>query len=185
MDVAEDGGIQLSGFDMAQMEKAKEMVELLTSGGGERRGGGRGGPREPRAEYAGPDAEVGKTYKGKITGIHNFGVFVEILPGAEDGSTPGLEGLCHVSDLHVERVRNCEGFVRSMNTDTLDVVYLGKNKQGKHQLSRKKVLEERGVKPRGGGYERERSAAPAPAPPEMSKEEVDVIAEAIDAANAS
>ncbi|KAL7547699.1 hypothetical protein ACHAWF_010982 [Thalassiosira exigua] len=184
VDVKESGDVQISGFDMGQMEKAKEMIEALTSGGGGRGGGGRGG-REPRPEYVGPEAEVGTTYKGKITGIHAFGVFVEILPGPEDGSTPGLEGLCHVSDLHVERVRNCEGFVRAMNTETLEVVYLGKNKKGQHQLSRKAVLEGRGVKARGGneggGRGRRTDGGGASSPsPEMSQEEVEVIARAID-----
>jgi polyribonucleotide nucleotidyltransferase len=132
IDVGEDGTVQLSGFDRGQIEKAREMIESLTlsmgGGGGGRRGGGGGGrgggePREPRPEYVGEAPEEGKTYTGKITGIHQFGVFLEILPGAEDGSTPGLEGLCHVSDLHIERVRSCEGFVGSMNTETLE----GKN----------------------------------------------------------
>ncbi|KAL9182652.1 hypothetical protein ACHAXT_013304 [Thalassiosira profunda] len=185
INVEETGDIQISGFDSEKMEKAKEMVNTLTSGGGGR-GGGRS--REPKAPYVGPDPEEGKTYTGKITGIHQFGVFLEILPGAEDGSSPGLEGLCHVSELHVERVRNCEGFIRGMNTETLEVVYLGKNKKGQHQLSRKKVLEERGVKGRGppgggGGSRRPESRAPPSPKPEMSKAEVDVIAQAIDAAN--
>ena len=149
---------------------------------------GKGGWREGRGwiwcEYVGPDPEEGKTYTGKITGIHQFGVFLEILPGAEDGSTPGLEALCHVSELHVERVRNCEGFIRSMDTETLEVIYLGKNKKGQHQLSRKKLLEDRGVKARGdgnggGGRRMEDRKPPAPAP-EMSKEEIDVIAKAIE-----
>eukprot|EP00571_Detonula_confervacea_P000482 CAMPEP_0172314684 /NCGR_PEP_ID=MMETSP1058-20130122/23127_1 /TAXON_ID=83371 /ORGANISM="Detonula confervacea, Strain CCMP 353" /LENGTH=949 /DNA_ID=CAMNT_0013028615 /DNA_START=29 /DNA_END=2875 /DNA_ORIENTATION=- len=191
MNVEEDGGVQISGFDMEKMEKAKEMIKELTAGGG---GGGRGGgrgDREPRPEYAGPDAEEGKTYIGKITGIHNFGVFVEILPGAEDGSTPGLEGLCHVSELHVERVRNPEGFIRGMNTETLEVVYLGKNKRGKHELSRKKAMENKGVKPRGGsgdsrggGARRPMESKPSTPAPEMSQDEIDVIAKAIDNANA-
>ncbi|KAL7539586.1 hypothetical protein ACHAXR_009482 [Thalassiosira sp. AJA248-18] len=185
IDVEENGEVQLSGFDMEQIDKAKEMITQLTAGGGGRGRGG--GSREPRPEYVGPDPEDGKTYTGKITGIHNFGVFLEILPGPEDGSTPGLEGLCHVSELHVERVRNCEGFIRGMNTETLEVVYLGKNKKGQHQLSRKAVLEERGVKPRGGyggggggGRRLENNKPPAPPAPEMTKEEIDVIAQAIE-----
>ena len=117
IDVEEDGTIQISGFDMDQMKKAEEMITSLTSSMG---GKGRGGDRAPKVPYAGPEPEEGKTYTGKITGIHDFGVFLEFMPGAEDGSSPGLEGLCHVSELHVERVRNCEGFVRSMNTETLE-----------------------------------------------------------------
>jgi len=68
------------------------------------------------------------------------------------------------------------------------VIYLGKNKKGQHQLSRKAVLEARGVKPRGGGGRdyggrRMESRQPdGPAAPEiqMSKEEMDVIATAIE-----
>jgi len=179
INVEESGDVQISGFEMGRMEKAREMIKTLTAGGG---GGGRGGGRgrEPRPEYAGPDAEEGKTYSGKITGIHNFGVFLEILPGAEDGSTPGLEGLCHVSELHIERVRNCEGFIRGMNTETLEVVYLGKNKKGQHQLSRKAVMEERRGNSRGGGGGRRTENKPPAPTPEMSQEEVDVIAKAIE-----
>jgi polyribonucleotide nucleotidyltransferase len=117
IDVEEDGTVQISGFDRQQMEKAKELITLLTSP----LGGGKGrGDKTPKAAYIGPEPEEGKVYTGKITGIHEFGVFVEFMPGAEDGSTPGLEGLCHVSELHVERVRNCEGFMKSMNTDTIE-----------------------------------------------------------------
>ncbi|KAL3782948.1 hypothetical protein ACHAW5_002729 [Stephanodiscus triporus] len=196
IDVEENGEVQLSGFDMEQIKKAKEMIVSLTSstGGGGRRGGGgggrggAGGELQPRPEYVGTAPEEGKTYTGKITGIHQFGVFLEILPGAEDGSTPGLEGLCHVSDLHIERVRSCEGFVRGMNTETLEVIYLGKNKKGQHQLSRKAVLEARGVKPRGGGgrdyggrrMESRQPDGPAVPETQMSKEEMDVIANAIE-----
>mmetsp|Transcript_17681 Transcript_17681/g.27718 ORF Transcript_17681/g.27718 Transcript_17681/m.27718 type:complete len:879 (+) Transcript_17681:47-2683(+) len=170
INVEENGEIQVSGFDMKKMEEAKEMITLLTSQMG---GGGRGN-RGPKPEYAGPEPEVGAVYTGKITGIHNFGVFLEILPGAEDGSTPGCEGLCHVSELHVERVRNCEGFVRSMNTETLEVVYQGKNNKGKYQLSRKAFLEQKGVKGRGN------SGPPRAAPQEMSDDEVSVISQAIE-----
>ena len=138
MDVGEDGQIQLSGFSTEKLTSAQEFVKKLVEGGG-----GRGdSPRKDRPKYVGPDAVVGETYTGKITGIKNFGVFVEILPGPEDGSTPGLEGLVHVSELHTERVRNCEAFLRSMNVEELTVKYIGDDK-GKIQLSRKAFLEEK------------------------------------------
>lgn len=65
------------------------------------------------------------------------------------------------------------------------VVYLGKNKKGQHQLSRKAVMEERGIKPRGGGGgggSRRMDSRPPQMPVQetMSKEEVDVIAKAIE-----
>lgn len=74
------------------------------------------------------------------------------------------------------------------------MVYKGLNAKGKHELSRKALLEERGVKPREGGYgsgggggrTTESSSKPRTTPaPEMTKEEVDVIAKAIDNANAT
>lgn len=178
MDVQEDGSIQLSSLNTQKIKDAEKFImELIKSAGGGR--GGRDGGRGPRPQYAGPDAEVGVTYKGKITGIHQFGVFVEILPGAEDGSTPGLEGLCHVSELDVQRIRNCEGFMNSMGVEELEVKYLGKNDRGKLQLSRKAVMEDKknGVKPKKPDLDAKPAAPPAD---EMSKEEIDVIAKAIE-----
>jgi polyribonucleotide nucleotidyltransferase len=172
MDVADEGRVQVSGMDQAKLKEAQAFVEKLIAGGG---GGGGGGRREDRPKYVGPDPVEGETYTGKITGIHNFGVFVEIMPGAEDGSTPGLEGLVHVSELAQERVRNCEGFMKSMNVEELTVKYLGKQK-GKIQLSRRAVLEDKYGK-RSDGSNGGEPKAPTPT---MSKEEVDVIAQAIE-----
>lgn len=63
----------------------------------------------------------------------------------------------------------------------MTVVYLGKNKKGQLQLSRKKVLEDRGVKPRGDSRRMEsRRSAPTPEMSQSSQDEIDVIAEAID-----
>ena len=130
-------------------------VKLLIAGG---KGGGKSnGKTEDRPAYAGPEPVVGEIYTGPIKGVHPFGVFVEFMPGAEDGSTPGLEGLCHVSELAKDRVRNCEGFMKSMGAEELTVMYLGQNKAGKQQLSRKAVLEGRKVEPK-----KESPSTPAP-----------------------
>ena len=180
MDVGEEGVIQMSSFEDEKLEDAKGFVKTLVAGGR------MGGDRKDKPKYVGPDPVEGENYTGKITGIHPFGVFVEILPGPEDGSTPGLEGLCHVSEMARERVRNCEGFVRSMNTETLTVKYMGMDK-GRIKLSRKAVLEEQaGGSPsykKGGGQSRppkQESAAPAAVPASMSDEEMSVIAQAIE-----
>ncbi len=169
MDVQEDGSIQISSLQTDKLGDAEKFVMDLIKGGGGG-GGGKGGDRGRKTPYAGPEPVEGETYKGKITGIHQFGVFVEILPGAEDGSYPGLEGLCHVSELHTERVRNCEGFMNSLGIEEMEVKYLGKNKKGQLQLSRKAVLEEK----KGG-----KKALSVPKT-EMSEEEIDVIAQAIE-----
>lgn len=181
MDVGEDGSIQLSSFDTERMNAAEAFVmELIKGGGGGRGGrdGGRGGKGGDRPKYAGPEPEIGTIYNGKITGIHDFGVFVEIIAGPEDGSTPGLEGLCHVSELHTERVRNCEGFVSSLGVEEIEVKYIGKNAKGKFQLSRKQVLEDR----KNGGKKNTPPAKKAPTSggDDMPQVEVDVITQAIE-----
>jgi polyribonucleotide nucleotidyltransferase len=174
MDVNDEGRVQLTSFDQEKMKEAEKFVLALVAGAG---GGGRQ-ERQERAKYAGPDAVEGENYTGKITGIHPFGVFVEILPGAEDGSTPGLEGLVHVSELARERIRNCEGFVKAMNVEELTVKYLGRDK-GKVQLSRKAVLEEQSGSNTNGDNKAADQRTNNATPP-MSKEEVDVIAQAIE-----
>ena len=173
MDVAEDGSIQLSSLNTTNISRAIEFIDTLVSSGSGR------GPKEPRPEYNGPAPEIGKIYTGKIISMHNFGVFLEILPGAEDGSYPGLEGLVHVSELHTERVRNCEGFVKAMNVETMDVKVLGYNDKGKLQLSRKAVMLGDDKPDQRYKSERPGSREKAEAKPTMSTEEADIIAQAI------
>ncbi len=183
MDVNDDGTVQISSFKAEKLNEAEEFVKHLISGSS----GKSRKEKEERPEYTGPEPVDGEIYMGKITGIHQFGVFLEFMPGAEDGSYPGLEGLCHVSELARDRVRNCEGFVKSMNTDQFEVMYLGVTGNGKRQLSRKKALEGKGdgkpgnsIRPARNGQAREQSdASPAPPKTSMSKDEIDVIAQAI------
>ena len=164
--------VQISCFEADKLAEVEEFVKLLIGGGPKGRGGP--GKKEDRPAYSGPEPVEGEIYKGKITGVHPFGVFVEFIPGAEDGSSPGLEGLCHVSELARERVRNCEGFMKSMNVEELEVMYMGINDAGKRQLSRKALLEKRdGVAPR-------KAIPSTPPPAAMSEDELAVIARAID-----
>ena len=172
MNVDDDGNVQISSFKQDKLTEAEAFVKQLVSSGPP--GGGRG-KREERPQYKGPEPVEGEVYRGKITGIHQFGVFLEFMPGAEDGSYPPLEGLCHVSELAQDRVRNCEGFVRAMNTEEFDVVYLGLNKQGKRSLSRKATM---GRKP-GTNGEKTNGEKSEPASV-MSEAELDVIAKAIE-----
>lgn len=171
MNVEDDGKIQISSFQQDKLVAAEEFVKKLVASGPP--GGGRG-KREERPQYKGPEPVEGQVYRGKITGIHQFGVFLEFMPGAEDGSYPPLEGLCHVSELAQDRVRNCEGFVKAMKTEEFDVVYMGLNKAGKRSLSRKATL---GRRP-GSTTNGEQKSEPASV---MSDQELDVIAKAIEA----
>eukprot|EP00980_Cylindrotheca_fusiformis_P014950 scaffold4095_cov117-Cylindrotheca_fusiformis.AAC.7 len=170
MNVNDEGDVQLSSFKSDKLAEAEEFVKLLISGPSGK--GKAGGGRPDRPQYAGPEPVVGEKYKGNITGIHQFGVFLEFMPGAEDGSTPGLEGLCHVSELATERVRNCEAFVKSMNVEQLEVIYLGMNDKGKRQLSRKQVLEAK--------YNGNAKTEAKKEPTQMSDDELDIIAKAIE-----
>lgn len=186
MDIMDTGTVQISGYDSGNLTKAEEFVKSLVSGAGNGKpGAGPGGGRGRPADYAGPDPVVGQIYEGKITGIHNFGVFVEILPPPEDGSTRGFEGLCHVSELANDHVRNCEGFVKSLGVETLKVKYLGKER-GKAKLSRKAALVD------GSGQKSNPPQRPpladktnangvdATSKPKMSEAEIDVITKAIE-----
>lgn len=98
-------------------------------------------------------AEPGKDYDGVVKKIMDFGAFIEILPG--------LEGLCHISQLAMERVNKVEDVVRE--GDPLKVKVIGVEAGGKLRLSRKAVLmEEAGLefsmednkRPQGGGNRR-------------------------------
>lgn len=172
MNVQDDGNVQISSFNQEKLVEAESFVKQLVASGPP--GGGRG-KREERPQYKGPEPVEGEVYRGKITGIHQFGVFLEFMPGAEDGSYPPLEGLCHVSELAQDRVRNCEGFVKAMKKEEFDVVYLGLNKGGKRSLSRKATLKKRG--PPNGEQSKNEPTEPVSV---MSEQELDVIAKAIE-----
>ncbi|GKY93472.1 hypothetical protein MPSEU_000314700 [Mayamaea pseudoterrestris] len=169
LDVNDVGRVQMSSFDSSKLTEAEEFVKKLVEA--------KGGPKEKkeRAAYQGPPPVEGEIYTGKITGIHAFGVFVEILPGAEDGSYPGLEGLCHVSELAKDRVRNCEAYIKSMGVEELTVKYIGTTK-GKVQLSRRATFDDRSGSSRG----QEGDAPPNGAQGKMSDDEAAIIAKAIE-----
>ncbi len=77
------------------------------------------------------EAEVGRVYRGTVKKIMDFGAFVEILPGTE--------GLCHISQLAHERVRQVSDVVKE--GDVIDVKVLEvDSKSGKIRLSRRETL---------------------------------------------
>ena len=78
---------------------------------------------------------MGKTYRGaRVTKVLDFGAFVEVLPG--------IEGLCHVSELDVTRVNNPKDVVS--DGDRIDVKLLETNERGQLKLSRREVLLDEG-----------------------------------------
>lgn len=121
IEIEEDGTIYISCVGGDGHLKAKEIIELMTT-----------------------PPQVGRIYeKGKVVSVKDFGVFVEI--------TPGVEGLCHISELS-------DGYVKSVDEvckqgDLIPVKLLLIDDQGRFKLSRKAALIEmrkssRGEKPK-------------------------------------
>jgi polyribonucleotide nucleotidyltransferase len=74
--------------------------------------------------------EVGKTYKGKVTRVLDFGAFVEFLPGKE--------GLIHISHLDMNRVNKVTDVVNI--GDEVEVKLILKDSEGRYNLSRKALM---------------------------------------------
>jgi hypothetical protein len=93
IDIAEDdsGKVYIYSNNAEAMARAIQEIDGLCGGGSG--GGGGGAP-----------IEVGKLYTGRVTGIKDFGCFVEC--------TPGKEGLVHISELADFRVRRTEDVVK-------------------------------------------------------------------------
>ncbi len=76
--------------------------------------------------------EAGKTYMGKVVRIADFGAFVEIMPG--------LDGLLHVSEIALHRVKDVRDELKE--GEQLLVKVLSVEPSGKVRLSRKALLQE-------------------------------------------
>lgn len=110
------------------------------------------------------EAEIGKIYQGKVQKLMNFGAFVEIIPG--------LDGLCHVSEVSEGFVKSVADYVRV--GDIIPVKVINVDENGKISLSVKQAKEgglemlppdvERDVisesRPRDGGRSRDRGDRP-------------------------
>jgi polyribonucleotide nucleotidyltransferase len=115
IDIADDdsGKVFIYSNNKEALERAVREIDALCGGG--------------------EQLEVGKIYEGRVTGIKDFGCFVECLPGKE--------GLCHISELADFRVRRTEDVVK-MN-DMIWVKVLAVDERGKVRLSRKAAMAER------------------------------------------
>jgi polyribonucleotide nucleotidyltransferase len=78
------------------------------------------------------DIEAGKTYRGIVRGVKDFGAFVECLPGKE--------GLVHISELADFRVNKTEDICKL--GDEILVKCVGIDDKGRVRLSRRAALEE-------------------------------------------
>jgi polyribonucleotide nucleotidyltransferase len=111
IDINDDGIVSISGQTPTQVEKAKAIIHGLTA-----------------------EAEIGKTYHGKVSSIVAFGIFVEILPGKE--------GLCHISELDNQRIENIFDYTKDKFKvgDEISVQVTDINDRGQIKLSRRVLL---------------------------------------------
>ncbi len=110
IEVEEDGTIYISCLGGDGHLEAKEMIESITQ-----------------------PPQVGRIYRqSKVVSVKDFGVFVEI--------TPGVEGLCHISELSDSYVKNIDEVCKV--GDEIPVKLLSIDNQGRLKLSRKAALAE-------------------------------------------
>jgi len=108
IDVSDDGRVNIASNDGPSANKAIEIISNLTA-----------------------TPEVGKTYRGKVVRIADFGAFVELFPGTD--------GLLHISEIDENRIRNVRDVLQEGDQVMVKVVGLEGNKI---KLSRKAVLRE-------------------------------------------
>ncbi len=112
IEVEEDGTIYISCLGGDGHLKARDIIETITQ-----------------------PPQVGRIYNdSKVVSLKDFGVFVEIIPG--------VEGLCHISELSDSYVKNVEDVCKV--GDLVPVKLLSIDDQGRFKLSRKAALAEMG-----------------------------------------
>lgn len=112
IEIEEDGTVNISCVGGNGHLEARDIVESMTT-----------------------PPKVGHVYKlSKVVSVKDFGVFVEIAPG--------VEGLCHISELSDGYVKSVEDVCK--NGDIIPVKLLLIDDQGRFKLSRKAALAELG-----------------------------------------
>lgn len=109
IEVEDDGTVTIASSDAAGAQAAMRRVEALTE-----------------------SVQIGKIYEGRVTGVKDFGAFVEILPGKD--------GLCHISELAEGRVGSV-GDVCKIG-DTMSVKVIAIDDQDRIKLSRRAAMRE-------------------------------------------
>ncbi len=102
IDIEDDGTVYIAAVNRASADAAKAIIDAICF--------------EP---------EVGAVYTGKVTGIKEFGCFVEYAPGKE--------GMVHISKIADKRIDKVED-VLSLG-DTVKVKYIGLDKKGRMDFS--------------------------------------------------
>ena len=102
VDIEDDGTICIASPNGENAAKAKAMIDAIVF--------------EP---------EVGAVYTGKVTGIKEFGCFVEYAPGKE--------GMVHISKIAPKRIEKVEDVLAL--GDVVKVKYMGLDKKGRMDFS--------------------------------------------------
>ena len=106
IDIEDSGLVLIYSEDESKAKAAKEWIESITA-----------------------EAEVGKTYNGKVIKVMDFGAFVEIMPGQE--------GLVHISQFSDARVENIHDVVKE--GDEFKVKLTEVDDKGRLNLSKKQA----------------------------------------------
>ncbi|HEV2233207.1 MAG TPA: polyribonucleotide nucleotidyltransferase [Terriglobia bacterium] len=106
IDVEDDGSVNVAAVDEQAVNKALKMIKDLMA-----------------------EAEIGKTYLGKVVRLADFGAFVEIFPGTD--------GLLHISEVAETRIRDIRDELKEGDQILVKVISIEGNKI---RLSRKAVL---------------------------------------------
>ena len=102
VDIDDDGTICIAAINGEQANAAKAMIDAIVF--------------EP---------EVGAVYTGTVTGIKEFGCFVEYAPGKE--------GMVHISKIAQRRIEKVEDVLKL--GDTVKIKYMGLDKKGRMDFS--------------------------------------------------
>jgi polyribonucleotide nucleotidyltransferase len=115
IDIAEDdsGKVFIYSNNVDAMNRAVQEIDSLCGGG--------------------QQIESGKLYHGRVSGIKEFGCFVECMAGKE--------GLCHISELADFRVRRTEDVVKMGEMIWVKCIGIDE-KTGKVRLSRRAAMKE-------------------------------------------
>ena len=109
IDIDDDGTIHIAAINDAQAKAAKACIDAIVF--------------EP---------EVGAVYTGTVTGIKEFGCFVEYAPGKE--------GMVHISKIAPRRIDKVEDVLKL--GDVVKVKYIGLDKKGRMDFSIKDALDD-------------------------------------------
>ncbi|MEE9225504.1 MAG: S1 RNA-binding domain-containing protein, partial [Bacteroidota bacterium] len=105
--IEDDGRVIIASVNKEPAEKAKAIIERMVE-----------------------LPEVGKTYRGVVKRIMEFGAFVEFLPGKD--------GLVHISQIDTQRVNKVSDVLKL--GDEIEVKLVEIDREGRYNLSRKALL---------------------------------------------